>query len=316
MRISVIIPVYNGSRTIKATLDSVLQQTLPPDEILVMDDGSTDDTFSILQSYAPRVTAFHQENKGVAAARNALCARATGDLIAFLDSDDVWHPRYLEHQHHWSVEHPDAVGIFAGHVDFQGYGSYEWKDGTLSPAIEIRTLDSLTFFTSLHEKSGSFFPSFLCVPKRVLAQIGEKPFPEHLCGVDDGYLCLRLALLGPVVFAPIPLVAYRLHKGSISDNILKMCGLAIECFEYAEEHYRFKGKLYAAYNRAFASVKRIYAKRLMGVGRTSEARRHLFSSLSNSSHPASLTKSLGLLLLSYFPVALQPKWPPAQRSGG
>ncbi len=311
MTVSVIIPVFNGSRTIRATLDSVLRQTLSPDEVLVMDDGSTDDTFSLLQPYAPRVTVFRQDNQGVAAARNALCARATGDLIAFLDSDDLWHPRYIEEQQRRLIEHPHAVASFAGHVDIYDYAGYEWESSPSDADIEV--LDPLAFFRRLDSKSGFFLPSSFCIPRRVLGHVGGRAFPEHLSGVDDLYFYLQLALLGPVVIAPFPLVAYRIRGGSISENTLRMCARAIECHENIEELYRSKGSMYAAFKNTVASKKRNYAKRLMGVGREDEARQYLASSLSNSRHPASLGKSLGLLLLSYVPSALQPKWPPAHR---
>ena len=152
MTVSVVIPTYNGIRTIGATLDSVLQQTQAADEILVMDDGSTDGTVSFLRSYAPRVTVFQQENRGVAAARNALCVRATGDLIAFLDHDDIWHPRYLEHQCKQFACHPAAVGFFAGAVNFYGYGNYEWKSSPFGPAATIEVLDPLRFFQEVRRR--------------------------------------------------------------------------------------------------------------------------------------------------------------------
>src|SRR5580658_2014305 len=92
LKVSVIIPAFNSARTISATLDSVLAQVRPADEILVMNDGSTDETSEILESYKSLVQVFRQENSGLAAARNALFRRATGDLVAFLDADDIWHP--------------------------------------------------------------------------------------------------------------------------------------------------------------------------------------------------------------------------------
>lgn len=121
-KISVTIPAYNAERTIRATLDSVLEQTLPPDEILVMDDGSSDDTRSIIDSNEPRITVFQPKNAGSATARNALCACAKGDMIAFLDSDDVWHPRYLEFQKRAFERNPTAALFFTGHVDFGDTG--------------------------------------------------------------------------------------------------------------------------------------------------------------------------------------------------
>ena len=98
MKISVVIPTYNSSAFIHATLNSVLCQTRQPDEILILDDISADDTISILNSYKPRFTVFRKNHQGVVSARNSLCERAQGDLVAFLDADDIWHPNYLEVQ--------------------------------------------------------------------------------------------------------------------------------------------------------------------------------------------------------------------------
>jgi glycosyltransferase involved in cell wall biosynthesis len=316
MTISVVIPAYNSAATIQATLNSVLQQTVQPDEILVMDDGSTDSTASLLDSYKPLIIVFRQANSGVASARNALCERARGDLIAFLDHDDLWHPRYLEHQQRQFRKHSDAVAFYAGHVDFYGYGNYDWKNSEFDPEAGIEVLDPLSFFKRFDAKSGSFGSgSFVCVPKRILAEIGREPFCEKVSGVDDGYLCGRLALLGHVVFAPAPLVAYRVTKEAQSENKLKAKGLMVECYKALEEHYglRPEGKLYEAFRMAFAAARRQYAKGLMGAGMTREARRQIWSSLANTNHPVSLGKSLGLLLLSCMPAALQPKWPPIYR---
>ena len=126
MKISVVIPAYNCQNTIVSTVESVFRQTLAPLEVLVMNDGSTDKTPAILKSFGPRVTVFRQSNGGVASARNALCQHANGDLIAFLDSDDLWHPRYLEAQSKLVQTYPTAVAFFAAHVNFLGDGNYAW----------------------------------------------------------------------------------------------------------------------------------------------------------------------------------------------
>jgi glycosyltransferase involved in cell wall biosynthesis len=90
LKISVIIPVYNGEEYLAAALGSVLAQTRPLDEIIVIDDGSTDSSPDILRSFGDRLSVFRQQNGGVAAARNTGLERASGDLITFLDQDDLW----------------------------------------------------------------------------------------------------------------------------------------------------------------------------------------------------------------------------------
>lgn len=96
--ISVVIPTYNRSVLLERALDSVLAQTLPADEIIVVDDGSTDNTVSMLKSRYPGVNLITQDNRGVSAARNAGIEAARHDWIALLDSDDVWHQNKLEKQ--------------------------------------------------------------------------------------------------------------------------------------------------------------------------------------------------------------------------
>lgn len=90
-RISCILPVYNGERFLAEALDSVLAQSLPPFELIVVDDGSTDGTAGVVAAYGKRVHCLRQENAGAAAARNAGLALARGELIAFMDADDLWH---------------------------------------------------------------------------------------------------------------------------------------------------------------------------------------------------------------------------------
>jgi glycosyltransferase involved in cell wall biosynthesis len=97
-RISCVIPVYNGERFLAEALDSVLAQTRPPEEIVVVDDGSTDDTPRVAARYAGQVHYLRQDNRGHAAARNRGIEATSGELVAFLDADDLWHPDKLARQ--------------------------------------------------------------------------------------------------------------------------------------------------------------------------------------------------------------------------
>ena len=99
--VSAILPVYNGAAFIRDAINSVLAQTYAPIECIVVDDGSTDDTPDLVRTYEPRVRLIQQPNQGVARARNHGAALAAGELLAFLDADDVWHPERVERQ--WQV---------------------------------------------------------------------------------------------------------------------------------------------------------------------------------------------------------------------
>jgi len=96
--ISCIVPVFNGERYVREALDSIVAQTHCPLEIIVADDGSTDGTAAIVAVFGERVRYFKQSNEGPAAARNLGISVATGDFVAFLDADDLWHPEKLERQ--------------------------------------------------------------------------------------------------------------------------------------------------------------------------------------------------------------------------
>lgn len=96
--ISAIMTVYNGEAYLREALDSILAQTYPSVEVIVVDDGSTDQTADILASYGDKITWQHQPNQGQGAGRNSGLAHATGELVAFLDADDIWVADKLEKQ--------------------------------------------------------------------------------------------------------------------------------------------------------------------------------------------------------------------------
>jgi len=316
MKVSVAIPVRNGSATIQATLDSVLRQTVAPDEILVMDDGSTDNTASLASLYEPRVTVFKQENQGVAGARNVLIKKAQGDLIAFLDADDIWHPSYLEVQRRLFADYPAAVALFTGHVNFDGYGTYLWESSPLDISSNVEVIDPLNFSRRYNETTGPFASmSYCCIPKRVLGKVGSEPFSVKVSGADDYYLFNILPLLGSVVYASAPLVAYRVTSEAQSANRLRGLAWSVGAFELLQTRYRelAETELSKAFGMAFASKRRQYAKLLMGAGKTLEAREQLWRSLGHSRNPESLAKSVGFLFLTYMPAQLQPTWPSSRR---
>jgi glycosyltransferase involved in cell wall biosynthesis len=315
MKVSVLIPAYNCATTIRATLDAVLRQSVPPDEILVMNDGSTDDTASVLESYKDKISVFWQSNKGLASARNELALRAHGDLIAYLDSDDIWHPKYLEMQKKLFEEHPTAVAFFTGHANFYGYGDYVWKTDPTDTKVDVELISALDFFKRYNKATGPFSCfSYCCVPLSTLRELGDEPFREM--GTEDSYCFSLLVLLGrPFVFASADLVAYRIREESLSQNRAWTFGVWVHIFELLEATYKKSAgsELWKAFCLAFASRRRSYAKILMGAGKTTEARKQLRQSLGNSGNPVSVAKSLAMLGATGLPKALQPTWLPSHR---
>ncbi|MCF3623160.1 glycosyltransferase family 2 protein, partial [Planktothrix agardhii] len=113
-KISVIIPVYNGEKTIQKTIESVLQQTWQDFELIVINDGSQDATLEILSSIQdPRLRILSYSNAGLASSRNRGITEATGEYISFLDADDLWTPDKLEAQFQALEEHPEAAVAYS-----------------------------------------------------------------------------------------------------------------------------------------------------------------------------------------------------------
>jgi len=122
MRISAIIPVYNGARFLADAVSSVQGQTRPADEVIIVDDGSTDETPAVIAGFGAAVRALRQENAGPAAARNAGLREATGDAIAFLDHDDLWPAERLALMADAFAADP-AADIVCGMVEVRDLGS-------------------------------------------------------------------------------------------------------------------------------------------------------------------------------------------------
>jgi len=112
LSLSIVVPAYNeGARLGKSLREIVgyLNEYAPQSELIVVDDGSTDGTAELLEAYRPKVRLLRQENRGVSAARNRGIAAAAGELIAFLDSDDLWRPQKLATQVEFFRAHPEAL---------------------------------------------------------------------------------------------------------------------------------------------------------------------------------------------------------------
>jgi glycosyltransferase involved in cell wall biosynthesis len=315
MTISVVLPAYNAARTLRETIDAVLAQTVPADEILVFNDGSKDDTEAVLQSYGPVVTAFTQPNGGVARARNFLCRKARGDMIAFLDADDVWHPRYLELQRQQIEAHPEAVAFFTGHSDLIGYDNYRPDPGLAQVDAQPVVYPPRDFIRVYNEAPLRFQMSCCCVPRKTLEHFGPEPFFVGASGADDTYFHNLLPLVGPVVHAGVAPVAYRVIPSSISANRLNMSLLVVTALEALEPFYQraTDSRLVSEFRAMLASRRRNCGKYLMGAGRTLEARRLFRHSFKDRPGIMSLAKSWSQLAGSYLPSPLQPKWPGTMR---
>jgi glycosyltransferase involved in cell wall biosynthesis len=205
-RVSVVVPVYNRQDAIGAALSSATAQTYRSFEIVVVDDGSTDDTAARVASSYPSVRLLRlPRNTGVAAARNRGIAAARGELIAFLDSDDLWSPDKLAVQVADLDAHPEAVLSFsdvlcgASGLDQPHLGSSFQQDRVL--------LESFLFGNPI------VTPSTVIVRKRHIDAVGV--FDEELTVGEDRDVWLRLAAAGPIRFLPLPLVRRVVRRDSL-----------------------------------------------------------------------------------------------------
>jgi glycosyltransferase involved in cell wall biosynthesis len=317
-KFSVVIPAYNAAGTLRDTLECVLGQSVSPHEVLVLDDGSTDATPDILAEYAhnARVRAFRRPNGGLAAARNFLIGHATGDHVACVDADDLWHPRFLEAHRRMIADHPEAVGFFTHHVDFLESAAPEWDDdGGVEPGALGRLIAPRDFIKAYNSTPLTFQVSCFSVPMAVLREMGDEPFYVPGSGADDTYIHNRLTLFGPVVATDERLGAYRIREGSISSNQLRMALLVLRSFEglaplFATEAGDDLARDFVAVR---ASRQRNCGKYLMGAGRVAEARAQFRASVGTCRTPRSLAKSLALVAFSVAPTRLQPRWPGLER---
>jgi glycosyltransferase involved in cell wall biosynthesis len=275
---------------------------------MVFDDGSKDSTPVILESYKPRITVFRDSNHGLSYVRNYMGHRARCDILAFLDADDTWHPRYLETQKKMIEKHPGAVAWFAEHEDLVGWGEFKWPEAVDFQAVPAEVIQPLDLLIRSNQTPLVFQMSGCCVPKHVFAQLGPEPFKVN--GAEDTYFNALLALLGPVAHTTAKPVAYRVIEGSASANRLKGSLDVLAAFEALEGIYKKKAnaEMYRKFGDIHAARRRNCGKFLMGSGRVPDARAQFMASLKDNGDRSSLLKSLALLSASFLPKSLQPKW--------
>lgn len=206
---SVIIPVYNGEKFIENAIKSVLEQTTSDWELIIVNDGSTDNTISVLKKYQDneKIKIISQANSGVSVARNTGVKNSKGNYIAFLDADDVWHKNHLEVMQTLAGKYPDAglIGTFT-RVELVNHEIISecayFKDKTQ----EVYLHD---FFSEYHrDKSAKMFTIITTVVSReAFDKAGG--FPAGCKIGEDLELSLAVAAYYPVVLSPIATATYK-----------------------------------------------------------------------------------------------------------
>ena len=260
--VSVIVPTFNARQSIAEALHSVLGQTLPPVEILIVDDGSTDGTESVIHAFSDsRIRYLRQENRGVSAARNFGMREASGDLIAFLDADDRWLPEMLETQVALVNARSDVVCSFTNFVRFvestretlsDQFSYYDLErlctiDGPL-PGSRIVEGDAFSQLVQL-----GIIPAFTPVMMFRRAALNGLRFNESLKICEDTQFALRVYMLGAVAFTSTVLAEIRRHDSNTTldykmvavHEAEALAGLDVEV-KGAERRLRYQDRLVKA----------------------------------------------------------------------
>lgn len=225
MDISVVMPAYNSSRFIEAALDSVVAQTFVPREIIVIDDGSTDNTVERVRRWQTEtklsVTLLQQANQGVSAARNHGIRSATSDWIALLDSDDIWLSEHLKQLGGAVHSYPDLIAVFADGVYFDSEKKSESPPIARNKALraaeggggeKVLPLGDIIFEILL---PGLFFPPSAFMFRRQTA-LTVGLFDESIRASEDREFILRLSRAGKFAFVDQVLTKIRIHETNLS----------------------------------------------------------------------------------------------------
>jgi glycosyltransferase involved in cell wall biosynthesis len=243
--VSVVIPAYNVESYLARAIDSVLDQTQPPDEIIVVDDGSTDQTASIAQSYGSKIRYFHQENAGLSAARNTGIRNAACTWIALLDGDDEWLPVKLQLEIDLLKRNPQLVWACTNCY-------FHWVH--LNKRVRMHETDSLKSQMADKEFLDDYLlaanqgavghPNTMIFKRQAVMEAGL--FREGLAFYEDHDMWWRLAYRWPKFgYLPQPLAVYYHNRpGSLTHAIARPMLVQVLC-ELIDRHL----KLAASYGR-------------------------------------------------------------------
>jgi len=213
--VSVIIPVYNGEKYIAEAVESVLGQTFEDYELIVVDDGSTDNTKYVLLSYGNRLKYIYKPNGGCASARNAGIKEGKGKYFAFLDADDTWLPNKLEAQMNKFEVNPEIGLVFCDHCVFN-------ENGIVYDSVaKRRSIYEGMVFERLWQNNFVGI-SGVVVKRECLNKVGLFDESRDIDAVEDFNLLLRIARYYKFGFVNEVLFKYRLHGANMSLDFEKM----------------------------------------------------------------------------------------------
>jgi glycosyltransferase involved in cell wall biosynthesis len=272
-RLAVVVPSYDTASYLGAAVRSLLAQTMPDLEVIVVDDGSHDDSVQrVLAIPDRRLTVVRQHNRGLAGARNTGILLARAPFIGFCDSDDLWHPRKAE-RHLERMERTPDVGVtfsFSAYLDHDGVPTGQ----LLATACAEPTVRDLVRRNHLGNGSTAV------VRRTCFERVGL--YDESIANAEEWELWVRIAALAAlrIVRIPEPLTGYRIRAGSLSasyDSFLRNAWIAIQRFG---EHV--PGFSARAAQRAYAEVLRIASRKSIAAGEVNASQRFLLEAARRS----------------------------------
>jgi glycosyltransferase involved in cell wall biosynthesis len=263
-QVSVIITTFNRAAMVTEAVESVLAQEMTDFELIVIDDGSTDETEERLSIYGSRLKYHKQENAGVSSARNRGLESARAPLIAFLDSDDLWLPAKLQVQHKYMMEHPE--------VHICQTEEIWWRNGRqVNPKRHHRKPSGDIFRRSLDLCLVS--PSAVMMRRKLFEKVGY--FDEELPAAEDYDLWLRVSVEYQVLLLPDPVV---IKRGGHPDQLSSKSGIdryRIKALEKLLQSDRLSGEQYKWTWQALRRKCEIYGQGCLKRGRVDEGERYL-----------------------------------------
>ena len=212
--ISVVIPTYNSADFIGEAIESALNQSLKPFEIIVIDDGSTDNTREVLKKYNKNISYYYQSNHGSGKARNKGIKEAKGEYIAFLDSDDFWDINHLDNLFSVLINNPGSALSYCGK-------KWVGKKGNLLKNSYIQNeFPSGWIFSNLIKGNYISSSSVVLIKKKVLYDVGFFDENKNMRNAQDYQLWLRVSARHPIASSPKKTVNYRRHENNRTKDVI------------------------------------------------------------------------------------------------
>lgn len=266
-KVSAIIPNYNYERYVGEAVNSALVQTYKNREVIVVDDGSKDDSLQVLESFGDKIKVIKQQNTGVSAARNNAVRESTGEFLAFLDADDVWYPEKIARQVDRFLEDPELGLVHVGTEEFDESGVIATRSKGLEGAVAN---EFLLFERGVILGGGSG----ILVRRSVFEEVGG--FDIRLSTSADWDFGYRVSAQYRIGFIPEILLRYRVHGTNMHGNIKLMEHDMLLGYEKA-----FSGETTADRRECYGNLYRTLAGSYFRAGQYKDFARNAMKSLWN-----------------------------------